>query len=389
MPIIELQGVNHSNKGGQLMLVATRQHMEKTFPSVQLAMSFRVSTHELREAEKLKHIVYISRERFPGMSRLIDFGVGLVPRSIRNRKNIVRESDLAMVLDASGFRYSDQWGTDSIVKMARRVEAFRNSGRPFVFLPQAWGPFTDPAARAAVKRMVEASSLIFARDRVSLGHLTAAAGHPPQLRIAPDFTNLVAPSTSPDIVVPERSLMIVPNSRMLDKMGAEVASAYLPFLTEICRFAKKQGFNPVVLVHDAEEDIALGRQLKADNPDDVTLITDQDPLRLKAYLGKATAVVSSRFHAIVAALSLGTPTIAIGWSHKYNELMDDYGCKELSLRISDRAAIFDTITAWSDDTVLQAARDRLLTKAQAQKDLAKQMWSEVDAVIGPALRKTR
>jgi len=35
--------------------------------------------------------------------------------------------------------------------------------------------------------------------------------------------------------------------------------------------------------------------------------------------------VVSRFHAMVKALSLGKPTVVVGWSHKYLEVMEEFG----------------------------------------------------------------
>ena len=36
-------------------------------------------------------------------------------------------------------------------------------------------------------------------------------------------------------------------------------------------------------------------------------------------------VISSRFHAMISALSLGIPVFIIGWSHKYQEVLQMFG----------------------------------------------------------------
>jgi colanic acid/amylovoran biosynthesis protein len=36
-------------------------------------------------------------------------------------------------------------------------------------------------------------------------------------------------------------------------------------------------------------------------------------------------VVASRFHSVVAAISMATPFLALGWSHKYRELVEETG----------------------------------------------------------------
>ena len=42
--------------------------------------------------------------------------------------------------------------------------------------------------------------------------------------------------------------------------------------------------------------------------------------------------MGSRFHALVAALSQGIPVAALGWSHKYAELLGEFGLREFVFR---------------------------------------------------------
>src|SRR5690606_27898782 len=38
--------------------------------------------------------------------------------------------------------------------------------------------------------------------------------------------------------------------------------------------------------------------------------------------------VASRFHAMVSSLAMGVPTLVIGWSHKYQEVLEMFGSEE-------------------------------------------------------------
>ena len=46
-------------------------------------------------------------------------------------------------------------------------------------------------------------------------------------------------------------------------------------------------------------------------------------------IGECDLMLGSRFHALIAALSSGVPSVAIGWAHKYPELLGVFGMERL------------------------------------------------------------
>ena len=46
-------------------------------------------------------------------------------------------------------------------------------------------------------------------------------------------------------------------------------------------------------------------------------------------------VITSRFHAMVAALALGIPIIVMGWSHKYEDVLEAFDCAENAVNFSE------------------------------------------------------
>jgi colanic acid/amylovoran biosynthesis protein len=70
---------------------------------------------------------------------------------------------------------------------------------------------------------------------------------------------------------------------------------------------------------------------------------------LKAMIGQCDLVVGSRFHSLVAALSQGVPSVALGWAHKYVELLGDFGQEDLVIdrgHLSEQEFVDMVTGAW-------------------------------------------
>ncbi len=169
---------------------------------------------------------------------------------------------------------------------------------------------------------------------------------------------------------------------MVEKMGAEDAGQYIPFLARVVEQAEALQLDTAVLLHDTVVDHELVEPLEQQLGRSIRIIQASDPLKLKAWLGAAKVVVGSRFHALVGALSQGVPTLASGWSHKYQMLLEDYGCPELVLPVSADA---DQVALSMQQAVRAPERDRLVKCLEehgaAQGAAVETMWSEVMQVL--------
>lgn len=55
------------------------------------------------------------------------------------------------------------------------------------------------------------------------------------------------------------------------------------------------------------------------------------PYEIWHFVSKSRALIGSRFHAMIAALCFNIPVMLLGWSHKYKEVMDEFGLKDNSM----------------------------------------------------------
>lgn len=248
-------------------------------------------------------------------------------------------------------------------------------------MPQAFGPFTGPAIQRAIRSAVDNADLVMPRDSISYRHLTEVTGERDYIRQYPDFTNLIAGTVPKDFDRNTYGVALVPNVRMIDKAGEASGNRYPEFMTMCAKRLLDLDARPFLLVHEGADDEQLAQQIAAASGG-LPVLEEDDPLKLKGILGASRAVVASRFHALVSALSQGVPAVATGWSHKYTELFEDYGFPEGLLSVDDDAARIDAMLDRLLDADARAAISmRLLEHSERLKARSEDMWSSVQSVI--------
>jgi colanic acid/amylovoran biosynthesis protein len=264
------------------------------------------------------------------------------------------------------------------------MSRFYRKSQPLLLLPQALGPFTRADVADWCKKLFARADLICARDRQSLAYVKEL-GDFHTLRSYPDFTVSLMPMLSRELVLPENFAAIVPNSRMLDKTGAE--SAYPEFLRQSVQAMRKREILPVFILHDDSEDRNV-LKLLGGGCQDIQVLTHSDPRVLKGMLGKAKFVIGSRFHALVSSLSQGVPCIGAGWSHKYAQLFADFACAEfLMADLSDLALLDSLVEQLLNEQTRSPVVARIAKAADAHKLKTQSMWEEVDAFIHAFLNR--
>ena len=101
----------------------------------------------------------------------------------------------------------------------------------------------------------------------------------------------------------------------------------LDLFSDSGKLMQKHGISPQVLLHEPKEDKVLANELaKSLN---CTIIQLEDAREIKNFIKHSYITVTARFHGLVSALSTGTPAMALGWSHKYMELLRDFDAEYL------------------------------------------------------------
>jgi polysaccharide pyruvyl transferase WcaK-like protein len=374
--IIEIKGTQFINKGAELMLYAILEQIKLRWPDAEIAL--RPSSHSpfLKRAkvgawQKLslhKHIIDLN-----GLSYYFP---ALLTRQLA-KFGIVTEAKIDLVLDASGFAYGDQWPIRQLTHMSKEITRFHKKNKPFILLPQALGPFTEPELTRSVKQHWANAALIFARDKVSYHHINQCFGEYETLNnlyLMPDFTNLIKGQVV-GVENAKRTVLFIPNSKMISAKNnrRDWVEHYVDMMAKYCINVDKLGFIPMLLNHDGDKDRELCVSIAKHANLPISIIEIDDPLKVKGLIGEVAAVISSRFHGCVSALSQGVPCIGTSWSHKYEALFEDYNQQAylISHPNNDDRPQMDTFLAadYADVCRTNPAIDLLKLKSQQMWDL--------------------
>jgi polysaccharide pyruvyl transferase WcaK-like protein len=165
---IDLKGVQFRNKGAYLMLKSCMVALNEQVPNWQLVLSPGPNL-PYRERAALQAWQKLSFRR--GALDITGALAHLPCQHLLQRYGIITEANIDAVLDVSGFSYGDAWPLAFLQHTANEVERFAKAGKPYLFLPQAFGPFDKPGYAEAMRRIITAAHTIWVRDMDSMQHL--------------------------------------------------------------------------------------------------------------------------------------------------------------------------------------------------------------------------
>jgi len=304
-------------------------------------------------------------------------------RSYLRKWGIVTEADIDVVIDASGFSYSDQWNPKmSIRHLSGELSRCNQHNKPYIFLPQALGPFSDPKVRKQIKENFPKASLVCARESDSFNYIHTITGDFPTLKQFGDFTNAVKGVVPEYLDTSEPLACIVPNKNMVNPRNKNRAwlEHYESMLLTAIEIYKSKGLKPFFLNHEGPEDRAIIDKLNSQLAEQIPVLEESDPVKVKGIISASSAVLCSRFHGCISALSNGIACIATSWSHKYERLYEDYQASELLLQPgADKSSIAELIACSLD--VNSELHQRITTQSTQFKAQTEQLWQEVKSVI--------
>ena len=407
---IQFKGGGFSNKGDEAMMLTVQRELTKRLPWTDFFLE--TSTRQLERAYSCGLFPCVCNGS--RLKRAFRFaGAYATDRDVRRAcrlskiaaEGIARCSHVDGVIDFSGFNYSDEWGSERARRGLAWADYCNTHEKAYVCLPQAWGPFEDSDVAEAVKALCLRSSLLYARDKVSWSFLSGLLGvDAHRVRIAPDIAFLFT-GESPQAghealkavgidIKDSRLVGLAPNMRVYERCrGVGAHNQYIQLMTKVAEHCIRAWDASIILVPHQFSVGKFGRKddrflcglirVGVSDSDRCFAIRDYISAALaKAIEGHLDLMIGSRFHSCVFALSSGVPAVALGWAHKYPELMKSVGLSDNALVHTEFAEkrVLDLLdTAWEN---------RARSKAVIQEHLpeimkgASRVFDDVAEVLG-------
>lgn len=122
------------------------------------------------------------------------------------------------------------------------------------------------------------------------------------------------------IPIPECSVGIIPNIKVIERGDKSIYKLYHDMIKILRDMGKK-----VYILRHSEEDLFICENFKELFPEDdgVILIPDNlNAVEIEYVIKQFDYIIGSRYHSIIHAYKNGVPAVVIGWSLKYDELLE-------------------------------------------------------------------
>ncbi|MDE7310189.1 MAG: Coenzyme F420 hydrogenase/dehydrogenase, beta subunit C-terminal domain [Eubacterium sp.] len=276
-----------------------------------------------------------------------------------------------LVIDEAGIAFSDSrgWILNTYAFVCAAIPMLM--GVPVVKYSQALGPFHQGYNRILAKWILPKMKLVVARGRLSYRHLRAA-GIRERVVCYADGAFTMPPAPEAEERIKKRCqkagfshTAALSVSSVVERRCKKAGIDYCKIMAAFIAYLNKRGFQVCMFANAARIHSKKPRNNDLMTGDKIARAywerehgkkgcrgqkehgkrglvwehKEMDAEEIRALIAQCECLVASRFHAMVFALSEQVPVMLIGWSHKYQEVMEQFGLSEyasdyLSLSLS-------------------------------------------------------
>lgn len=329
---IMIYGGEFFNKGAQAMSFTTISRLKDEFPNHNIIF---VSEMDSRRPEsELENYNFdiitdpFARNNFIGenfIRKLMNKSQRHNPKSV---KDLLYDTDY--LFDISGYALSSQWEQKRVDSYINRLKVANDMGIKIIIMPQSMGPFDfNKDVVLNIKEVLQKVDIINPRESQGVEDLKDI-GVSENVKKFPDMVLTNQTPINWDNIyrrkekekqyeVLPNSVAIVPNAQNF-KYGnkGEVLEIYrktIQYLRErnTTIYLTKHSHNDTEACH-------LIKNMFSDDSGVKVIVDDMTPKEFENLIKQFNFIIGSRFHSVVHAYKVGTPSIILGWATKYIEL---------------------------------------------------------------------
>jgi polysaccharide pyruvyl transferase WcaK-like protein len=255
-------------------------------------------------------------------------------------------ADADVLLDQGGITFTDGREKFLLYNVASILPAL-NLHTPVFKCAQAVGPFKNPINRIVSRIFLPKAQTLVTRGRIThefaegLGLQNLVAGADYAFSLAMDGTEeqgLREAGVDLGFFEDGEVVGVCPSvvlQKKVEARGDDYVGQMIAFIERLRRDGKKVLLVPHSVRTGTEKthnnDLPLCTRI--DDllvPGDDVLFVDRElsSQQLRHLIGRCDLFVASRFHAMVSSLAMAVPTLVIGWSHKYREVLEMFELEE-------------------------------------------------------------
>lgn len=391
--------IRHTWPGARIDLVGTRQRTVFSLQRAQGVLSLESWPVRFCLNPFVRdHYLYLQGMVF--ICRLLPF----VRRWIEpdSTLGVLLRTDLVCDI-TGGDSFSDIYGIKRFVLGYLTKRLCQSMGKPFVMLPQTYGPFERPVVRLMAQSILRRSSKLFSRDLQSLEEIRNTAGDNVAVEVVPDVA-FVLDSLRPDTEQTARIEQLKSGGEEL--IGLNISGllynggytgrnefglqcAYKLLVRNILQhFTKDRGCFLLLVPHVIPKDFAVENDLAvcqelwgslptAEQKKTIVLDGGYDQNQIKYLIGLCDFFIGARMHSTIAALSQCVPAVGMAYSKKFAGVFQTAGVEEyvVDMRQMDESQILGRINELYETR--ESVRRHL---TEAMPKVQKKVMSLFDAV---------
>lgn len=288
-----------------------------------------------------------------------------------------------VVVDVAGISFAPGRGIPILVYNALMTGTPLLLGVPTVKAAQAMGPFDSQPNSILARLVLPRLSAICARGARTRAHLDVlglsnvvdvadlAFSLDEATDLPADIARQVAGAGDGYVVVMPSSVVrqiVARDGDALHRQAGAVGDPYVDAMARlIAEIRSSTGAGVIVAPHSYRTGQPEGRmndgpvcrevaEACGADPGVVGIDADLTAGELRRLVSGGSVLVTSRFHAMISGLATGVPTVVVGWSHKYREVLADFGMERFGM---DSTALSDPVAVAKVVVEARANRDAI------------------------------